>query len=526
MQSSSGDSNPRMRRLKVAVIGSGPAGLYTAEALVKQSALLPSPVAISVDVLDRLPTPYGLVRYGVAPDHKSIKSVANYLRRVLESPGVTFVGGVHFGTDVTREDLLDAYDAVVYATGAMRDRRLGIPGEDLLGSHAATDFVNWYCGHPDVDPGAFTLDAESVAVIGVGNVAVDVARILARDPADLEQTDIPEPVMAALRSSKVREVHVIGRRGPAQAKFTTKELRELGELGGVQVSADPAELELADGFDRSGESAALATSDRRVRGNLVAMSGWSGAPADAPVGQGRNLRLRFWLRPAEIQESSSRTVAGLRLERTRLSESGVFEGTGEFETLDAQMVLRSVGYQSVPLAGVPFDGRTHTVPNASGRVLSETGEPLPGEYVAGWLKRGPTGVIGTNKADAAETVQALLADLAGGPDVGEGKLPRPGLLRRPDGGGLPESANPVSGGTGSDDAGLDDAGLDDTVGGAAARCAVAPVLATRGVEPVSYAEWLRISAAEEELAASLGRGDRVKLPHRDAVWSAARPRPR
>jgi len=214
--------------LKVAVVGSGPAGLYTAEALVKQAALLPSPAVISVDVLDRLPTPYGLVRYGVAPDHKSIKSVANYLRRVLESPGVTFVGGVHFGTDVTREDLLSAYDAVVYATGAMRDRRLGIPGEDLAGSHAATDFVNWYCGHPDVDPGAFTLDAESVAVIGVGNVAVDVARILARDPAELEQTDIPEPAMEALRASKVREVHVIGRRGPAQAKFTTKELRELG----------------------------------------------------------------------------------------------------------------------------------------------------------------------------------------------------------------------------------------------------------------------------------------------------------
>jgi ferredoxin--NADP+ reductase len=501
--------------LKVAVVGSGPAGLYTAEALVKQAALLPSPVAVSVDVLDRLPTPYGLVRYGVAPDHKSIKSVANYLRRVLESPGVTFVGGVHFGTDVTREDLLGAYDAVVYATGAMRDRRLGIPGEDLLGSHAATDFVNWYCGHPDVDPGAFTLDAESVAVIGVGNVAVDVARILARDPAELEDTDIPEPVMEALRASKVREVHVIGRRGPAQAKFTTKELRELGELGGVHVSADPAELELAEGFDRSGDSAALASSDRRVRGNLVAMAGWAGAsaPAGAP---GRELRVRFWLRPAEIQESSSRTVAGLRLERTRLSESGEFEGTGEFETLETQLILRSVGYQSVPLPGVPFDARTHTVPNASGRVLSDTGEPFPGEYVAGWLKRGPTGVIGTNKADAAETVQALLADLAGGPDVGEGKLPRPGLLRRPD--GTADAA--------AEDAGLDDTGLDDIAGGAAARCAVAPVLATRGVQPVSYAEWLRISAAEEELAASLGRGDRVKLPHRDAIWSAARPRPR
>jgi ferredoxin--NADP+ reductase len=396
---------------------------------------------------------------------------------------------------------------VVYATGAMRDRRLGIPGEDLPGSVAATDFVNWYCGHPDVDPGAFTLDAESVAVVGVGNVAVDVARILARDPAELEQTDIPEPVMEALRASKVREVHVIGRRGPAQAKFTTKELRELGELPGVHVSADPAELELADGFDRSGESATLATSDRRVRGNLVAMAGWGSADASAPAGTGRKLRLRFWLRPAEIHESSSRTVAGLRLERTRLSESGAFEGTGEFETLDAQLVLRSVGYQSVPLPGVPFDDRTHTVPNANGRVLSASGEPLPGEYVAGWLKRGPTGVIGTNKADAAETVQALLADLAGGPDVGEGKLPRPGLLRLP----------------GSDDApSPDDAASGEADGDQAAAHALAPVLAARGVAPVSYAEWLRISAAEEALAASLGRGDRVKLPGRDAFWSAAR----
>ncbi len=505
MESSSGDPRPRARRLKVAVVGSGPAGLYTAEALVKQAALLPEPVTVSVDVLDRLPTPYGLVRYGVAPDHKSIKSVANYLRRVLESPGVTFIGGVHFGTDVTREDLLEAYDAVVYATGAMRDRRLGIPGEDLPGSHAATDFVNWYCGHPDVDPGAFVLDAESVAVIGVGNVAVDVARILARDPAELEHTDIPEPVMAALRASKVREVHVIGRRGPAHAKFTTKELRELGELGGVHVSADEAELDLDAGYDRSGESAALATTDRRVRGNLVAMAGWAGAEvaARAADGPARKLRLRFWLRPAEIQSSSSATVAGLRLERTRINESGEFEGTGEFETLDAQMVLRSVGYQSVPLPGVPFDTRTYTVPNASGRVLSEAGEPLPGEYVAGWLKRGPTGVIGTNKADAAETVQALLADLAGGPDVSEGKLPRPGLLRRPDPDDLPEPEDPA--------------------GGAAARTALAALLETRGVVPVSYADWLRISAAEEDLAAALGRGDRVKLHSRDAIWSAARP---
>jgi len=514
--------------LRVAVVGSGPAGLYTAEALIKQAALLPQPVTIKVDVIDRLPTPYGLVRYGVAPDHKSIKSVANYLRRVLESPDVRFVGGVTLGVDVTREELLAAYDAVVYATGAMRDRRLAIVGEDLPGSYAATDFVNWYCGHPDVASDAFTLDASSVAVIGVGNVAVDVARILARDPAELAATDIPEPVMDALRASRVREVHVIGRRGPAQAKFTTKELRELGELAGVTVSVPADEFELEGGFDRSGESASLAAADRRVRGNLVAMAGWGGAAEQAPEGERRQLRLRFWLRPVEIEKSAEGTVGGIRLERTRLNEKGEFEGTGEFETIDVQMVLRSVGYQSVPLPGVPFDARSHTVPNAAGRVLSETGEPLPGEYVAGWLKRGPTGVIGTNKADAAETVQSLLADLAGGPAPGEAALPRPGLLRMPsaDDGAAAELA----------DAAVDTAvGLADAAGAtadpaaaeaaaevAAEAWALAELLAARGVDHVSYEAWLRVSAAEEELARSLGRGDRVKLPHRDAVWSAAR----
>jgi ferredoxin/flavodoxin---NADP+ reductase len=294
-------------------------------------------------------------------------------------------------------------------------------------------------------------------------------------------------------------VHMIGRRGPAQAKFTTKELRELGELPGVTVWTDPAEMDLT-GFDASGESTALAESDRRVRGNLVALRGWESAPA----GAGRMLRVRFWLRPVEILPSSSGTVASLRLERTRLTSAGVLEGTGETEVLDAQMVLRSVGYQSVPLAGVPFDSRSYTVPNAGGRVLGPDGEPLPGEYVAGWLKRGPTGVIGTNKADAAETVRALLADLAGGPGDGDAPLPRPGLLR------FPDAAAP-------------DAAAPDTAARAGADSPLADVLAERGIEPVSYAEWLRIEAAEAELAESLGRGERVKLPGREAVWSACRP---
>ena len=501
--------------LNVAVIGSGPAGLYAAEALVKQVAALPVPVPVRVDVIDRLPTPYGLVRYGVAPDHKSIKSIAQYLRKVLESPDVRFVGGVHLGEDVTRDDLLSAYDAVIYATGAMRDRRLGIPGEDLPGSYAATDFVNWYCGHPDIDSAAFTLDAESVAVIGVGNVAVDVARILARDPAELHGTDVPQPVLDALYASKVREVHMIGRRGPAYAKFTTKELRELGELPGVEVVVHAEEADL-NAFDLAGQGAALAESDRRVRGNLVAISKWSqdGASEPASTGHARRLIVRFWLRPVEIL--GAERVTGITLERTAIGADGSFGGTGEFETLSAQMVLRSVGYQSVPLAGVPFDSRASVVPNALGRVLGEDGSPLPGEYVAGWLKRGPTGVIGTNKSDAAETVRCLLEDLAGGPGQGDVPLPRAGLLRYPD--RPAPAADPLV--PPADLATPADPAQD---GMAAEEWPLARVLAGRGIVPVSYAEWLRIETAEADLAQALGRGERVKLQSAEAIWSACRP---
>jgi len=470
-----------MRTLRVAVVGSGPAGLYTAEALIKQAAALDPPHQVKVDVLDRLPTPYGLVRYGVAPDHKSIKSIAEVLRRVLEHDNVNFVGGVHLGDDVTRDELLASYDAVVYATGAMRDRRMGIPGEDLPGSVAATDFVNWYSGHPDIDPGKYTLDAESVAVIGVGNVAVDVARILIRDPDDLRETDISQPVLETLMSSKVREVHMIGRRGPAQAKFTTKELRELGELNGVDVVVYGGETDL-DAFDPTGESARLAAEDRHVRGNYTVIKDFADR---RPTGNRRRLFIRFWLRPTELHGPSQ--VSGLTVERTRLDENGKFVGTGSYETLDAQLVLRSVGYQSVPLLGVPFDDRSSTVPNTGGRVTGPDGAALPGEYVAGWLKRGPSGVIGTNKSDAAETVRALLADLAGGPGPDDVELPRAGMLRYPE--AVPEAA-------------------------ADAASRFDELLAARGIRPVSYADWLQIESAERELASSLGRGARVKLPSR------------
>ncbi|RBQ14470.1 NADP oxidoreductase [Spongiactinospora rosea] len=429
--------------LRVAIVGSGPAGIYTAEALTKQSV---DPV--EVDVIERLPTPYGLVRYGVAPDHTSIKSIAGYLRRVLEQPGIRFLGGVELGRHVTVDDLSACYDAVVYCTGAMVDRRMNIPGEDLPGSVAATDFVNWYCGHPDVPADAFTLDSTEVAVIGVGNVAVDVVRILAKTAGELRSTDVPEEVLGALADSQVKAIHMIGRRGPEHAKFTLKELRELGELANADVSVRA---------DEAGDSDVSALS-RQIRGNVEVLRGWA---ARTPAGRPRRLDVRFWLRPVEIIGTDR--VEGVRLERTALSDGKVV-GTGVFETIPAGMVLRSVGYQSVPLPGVPFDERSATVPNTAGRIAR-------GQYVAGWLKRGPTGVIGTNKSDAAETVRTLLADLAA------------------------EPAPPPA------------ARLDD-------------LLAERGVRPITYTEWLSIEAAEAERARSLGRGERVKLVGLAAMLAA------
>ena len=442
--------------LQIAVIGSGPAGVYAAEALLKQGG-----PEIKVDVLDRLPTPYGLVRYGVAPDHKSIKSIAKYLQRVLESPGVRFIGCVELGKDITSADLLDCYDAVIYCTGAMLDRQLGIPGEDLPGSVAATDFVNWYCGHPDATGLEFDLSVDEAAVIGVGNVAVDVVRILAKTADELRETDAPEYVIDALSGSKVRRIHMIGRRGPAQAKFTTKELRELGELENAAVSVRPEDLELDPA------SAALEESDRHVRSNLKVLRDWA---AREPVDRPRRLDVRFWLRPVEI--CGAGRAEELRLERTVLDDDGRVTGTGSHEVLPAGIVLRSVGYKSVPLPGVPFDERRYVVPNEAGRIVDPDGRPVPGEYVAGWIKRGPTGVVGTNKSDAAETIRSLLADL-------------------PDGRKHERSIDEL--------------------------------LADRGVTCVTYEGWLGIDAAEIALAEALGRGERVKLAGWDAMRAACGP---
>lgn len=441
--------------LRVAVVGSGPSGCYTAQSLVQQD------LGVRVDVLDRLPCPYGLVRYGVAPDHEKIKSLQNNLRAVLEHERVRFLGGVQVGPGgVPAGRLRELYHAVVYCVGAATDRRLGIPGEDLPGSWSATRFVAWYSAHPDAVDGGFLRDARSAVVIGVGNVAVDVTRMLARGLGELSPTDMPQAALDALAASRVTDIHMVGRRGPSQARFTTKELRELGTLPGTAVTVDPEELAADPGY---GDPSALPAPQRR---NVEALRGWAEAP---PRDARRRIRLRFFLRPVELLAEHGH-VGAVRFERTAPDGRGGVTGTGRYEDIEAQLVLRSVGYRGVPLEGLPFDSRTGTVPNLSGRVLRE-GLVAPGEYVAGWIKRGPTGVIGTNRPCAKETATCLLQDA-------------PGLVSK----AVPE----------------------DSI----------TALRAEGADPVEWRGWQSIERAEAELGASLGRGV-VKLSDWESLLNAA-----
>lgn len=383
------------RPLRVAVIGSGPSGIYSAESLIKQSD-----VPVEVDIVDRLPTPYGLVRYGVAPDHLTIKSVTKAFEKTLSDPRVRFLGNVQFGRDLTREQALAHYDAVIYAVGASSDRRLGIPGEDLNGSLSATEFVAWYNGHPDAATRNMDLtDVQGVAVIGVGNVALDVSRILAKTADELHSSDIAGHALDVLRGSGVKDVHILGRRGPVQAKFTTKELREFGELDAANVDVWASEIAVSEA-----EEAAI--SDNVVKKNLEVLRGFETLePRDVP----RTVHFRFLVSPTEILGDEAGRVRAIRVEKNRLTDSGSAEGTGEFEEIPVQLVLRSVGYRGVPLEGVPFDKRSGTIANEGGRVTGEEGE-----YTAGWIKRGPSGVIGTNRKCAADTVSLLLEDVRSG----------------------------------------------------------------------------------------------------------------
>jgi ferredoxin--NADP+ reductase len=389
---------------RAAVVGAGPSGFYAADQLLKQG--------IAVDLFDALPTPYGLVRAGVAPDHPKIKSVTRMYDRTAQHPDFRFFGGVELGVQVTVGELLERYHAVVYAVGTPTDNRLGIPGDERPGSVAATQFVAWYNGHPGYADKTFDLSCSRAVVVGNGNVAIDVARMLVLDPDELAATDAADHALAAFAAASVTEVVILGRRGPAQAAFTNPELRELGELVRADVVVDPAELELdpdSAAWLESGDASPTA-----VR-NVAMLREFAARP---PTGRSHRIELRFCRSPVEVLGDGDGPVTGLRVVRNRLERDprgGVRAvATGEHEVIPCGLVIRSIGYRGRPLPGVPFDERRGLIRNDGGRVCDEDGTPRPGEYAVGWIKRGPSGVIGTNKKCAADTVAALLEDLAGG----------------------------------------------------------------------------------------------------------------
>lgn len=390
--------------LRVAIVGSGPAGAYAAGHLLGKKA----PLACAVDVFDRLPTPWGLVRSGVAPDHPKIKAVTRVYEKTAANPAFRFFGNVTFGEQITRDDLAERYHAIVYAVGTQTDKRMGIPGEDLTGSHGAAEFVAWYNGHPDFRDFEFDLTAERAVVVGNGNVAMDVARILALTTDELAKTDIADHALEVLDQSSIREIVVLGRRGPAQAAFTNPEILEMGELADADVVVDPGHCELDPDSRKWLEEFADGTAKRNVE-ILTDLSG------RAPAGKRKRVVFEFLASPIEVLGTD--TVEGLVVGRNELvaNDDGSLAArdTGERQTLECGLLLRSIGYRGVELPGVPFDERAGRIPNDGGHVLRD-GEPVLGEYATGWIKRGPSGVIGTNKKDAQETVDALFADAQAG----------------------------------------------------------------------------------------------------------------
>jgi ferredoxin/flavodoxin---NADP+ reductase len=438
--------------MRVAVVGSGPAGFYAVGALL--SAAPPA----AVDLIERLPTPWGLVRLGVAPDHPKLKTVSRAFERIAEQPGFRFLGNVEVGRDIHHADLVRLYDAVIYAVGAQTDRRLGIPGEDLPGSWPATEFVAWYNGHPDFQQIPFDLSVERAVVIGNGNVALDIARMLALTSGELAPTDATDASIAAIESAPIREIVVVGRRGPAQAAFTTPELQEMGELAGADVVVDPADLEGAEPEGTNAERNVAVLRELATR---------------EPAGKPRRVVFRFFRSPVAIL--GDERVEGIELVRNELDANERAVATDEHETLECGLVFRSVGYRGVELSGVSFDAASGTIPNEGGRVVDPAGNFVPGVYVAGWIKRGPTGVIGTNKKDATETVRLLLEDAAAGR-----------LAPKPD----------------------------------ATVAAADTLLAERAVQVVEYAGWKAIDEVERAAGEKSGR-PRVKLCSWDELLAAA-----
>jgi ferredoxin/flavodoxin---NADP+ reductase len=447
--------------LRVAVVGSGPAGFYAA------GALLDAEVPFEVDMIERLPTPWGLVRLGVAPDHPKLKTVSRAFERIALKPGFRFFGNVEVGRDLTHQDLTQLYDAVIYAFGAQSDRRLGIPGEELPGSWSATELVAWYNGHPDFQELEFDLNVERAVVIGNGNVALDVARMLALTPEELAPTDTTDPAIEAIGASTISDIVVVGRRGPAQASWTTQELKELGELAGADVVVDRAELILDPASEASLEQ------DTNSKRNMEVLRDFA---AREPTGKPMTVRLRFLASPVAIQGNGR--VESIDLVRNRLEEQDgrlVAVPTDEHETLDCGLVFRSVGYRGVGLPELPFEERRGTIRNELGRVVNADGRHVAQSYCAGWIKRGPTGIIGTNKKDATETVAQLLEDVRSGR-----------VAHR-------EEATPD---------------------------AVEALLAERDIRAVMYQGWTSIDELERAAGEKLGR-PRVKLRTWDELLEAA-----
>lgn len=384
--------------LRLAIVGAGPAGIYAADILLKQEREFD----VSIDLFDHLPAPYGLVRYGVAPDHPRIKGIITALRDVLDRGDIRIFGNVRYGIDITLDDLKQHYNAVIFSTGAIRDADLDIPGIDLPRSYGAADFVSWYDGHPDF-PREWPLESSSVAVIGVGNVALDVARILAKHPDDLLPTEIPANVYHGLQKSPVTDVHVFGRRGPMQVKFTPLELRELGELRDVDMVVHEEDFE----YDEASKTA-IATNKQVFVIDKV-LSQWRERPAGSAS---RRLHLHFHARPVEVLGSLAEGVTGFRYERTVPDGAGGVTGTGEFREVEIGALYRAVGYFGSPLDGIPFDPARGIIPNREGQVLDADDHIVPGVYATGWIKRGPVGLIGHTKSDAMETVSHLVVDQA------------------------------------------------------------------------------------------------------------------
>ncbi len=451
--------------LRVAIVGSGPAGFYAAGHLLKSKSH--PDLCVQVDMFDRLPTPWGLVRAGVAPDHPNIKAVSRVYEKTAEHPEFRFYGNVELGRDLSHDDLTTRYHAVIYAVGAQTDRRMGIPGEDLPGSWAATEFVAWYNGHPDYKDLEFDLSAERAIVVGNGNVATDVARMLALTREELAQTDVADHALEVLADSNVREIVVLGRRGPAQAAFTNPELLELGEMTDADIFVDPRDVEL-DPLSKAFIEGQAAHATKKKNVDIL-----TGYAAREPLGKPRRIVLRFLVSPVEIL--GSERVEGIRFVHNELVEAG--DGslrprpTDATEELDCGLVFRSIGYQGTRIPGVPFDEKTCTIPHEHGRISGRTGE-----YAVGWIKRGPTGIIGTNKRDAQETVDAVLEDL--------------------DSGRLPTPVDPD-------------------------RDSMETLLAERQPDAVSYAGWLAVDRLERERGEPHGR-PRVKLCSFEELLEAAK----